>query len=142
MLQNNVRLTGKLDVIHNDKSTVAFDDYKTGKPVANINSQAKNSIKAWSQRYQITFYNILLSRSSRYAGKTILPANMIYVESETTKDLMQSYLPDVLEIQKVEKLINIVWQHIAELNFPETRHYEPTYKGIMKFCDDLLLGTI
>ena len=142
VLQNNVRLTGKLDVIHNDKSTVAFDDYKTGKPVANINSQAKNSIKAWSQRYQITFYNILLSRSSRYAGKTILPANMIYVESETTKDLMQSYLPDVLEIQKVEKLINIVWQHIAELNFPETRHYEPTYKGIMKFCDDLLLGTI
>lgn len=142
-LGNDVKLTGKLDVIHYDNQKVWFDDYKTGKPVSSLTSKAKSTaVKTWRQRYQITFYYILLMNSTLYKDKEITCGNMIYVESEYKKDLIRSYHPEKDDIQRVEKLLHIVWDHIQKLNFPDTSDYEPSFDGINKFCEDLIEGKI
>lgn len=142
-LGNGIKLTGKLDVIHCDNQKVWFDDYKTGKPVSSLTSKAKSTaVKTWRQRYQIIFYYILLMNSAQYNNKNIISGNMIYVESEYKKDLVRSYSPQEDEINRVEKLLNVVWNHIQSLDFPDTSNYEASFEGINQFCDDLIDGKI
>lgn len=137
-IEGGIRLNGKLDVIHKNNDSVWFDDYKTGKPIPKIDSTAKNNIKAWNQRKQITFYALLLNKSSEYSSKNLVSANMIYLEAENITDLKKSYLPSSEEVNELEMLINSVWRHIMELDFPDTSSYDQNVEGINKFCEDLV----
>ncbi len=42
------------------------------------------------------------------------------------------------ELDRFAILIGKVWKHIIELDLPDTSHYEPTYKGLLAFEQDLI----
>ena len=46
------------------------------------------------------------------------------------------------DVEKVKKLIAIVWDKIINLDLPSVEHYPSSIKGIKAFEDDLLNGNI
>ena len=72
----------------------------------------------------------------------LLNANMIYLEADNKNDLKRSFLPSLEEIEELEILIKSVWEHIMELDFPDTSSYEQNVEGINKFCKDLMDSSI
>jgi RecB family exonuclease len=142
-IDTSIRLTGKLDVLHKSENILTFDDYKTGKSVSYLDSESKTAgIKAWRNRFQIIFYYVLIKNSALYKNYSVDKARLIYVESESYKEMVKEYSPKDDEIKIVEKLIPIIWRHVQDLNFPDTSHYEASYGGIKQFISDLLDGKI
>jgi hypothetical protein len=46
------------------------------------------------------------------------------------------------ELDHFSKLINAVWEHIIQLNLPDTSSYDQSLKGILTFEQDLIDGVI
>jgi len=42
------------------------------------------------------------------------------------------------EVSQLSKLIQIVYQKILTLDFPDISQYPPTFQGTQEFCQDLL----
>ena len=45
---------------------------------------------------------------------------------------------DTEELARFSELVSKVWKHIIALDLPDTSHYEPNYKGLLEFEQDLL----
>jgi hypothetical protein len=45
---------------------------------------------------------------------------------------------DPEELERFKLVIAKVWQRIATLDLPDTSSYEPTYRGLLAFEQDLL----
>ncbi len=135
---------GKLDRIDaQDKSKLVIVDYKTGKPLSSFTTKDQNkAIKAWKHRTQLIFYALLTRNSARYRSYEAIEGRMLYVEAGSLKDLERSYYPSPEEIKRLAKLVEIIWAHIRNLNFPSIAHYPSTYEGIATFEDDLIKGEI
>ena len=42
------------------------------------------------------------------------------------------------ELERFTQLINAVWTHIINLDLPDISNYDPSYKGILAFEQDLI----
>lgn len=141
--KEGARLTGTIDVLHQDSSNIWFDDYKTGEPLKSLDPNLKTDAeKKWRIRTQIIFYYILLNESKFTRSKNVTGANVIYLEAEYKKDMILTYTPKEEEISILIKVIPKVWEHIQNLNFPDTSHYNKDYSGIKQFTEDLINGLI
>ncbi|MBC7708377.1 ATP-dependent helicase [Polaromonas sp.] len=137
------RLGGKLDHILTRDNLVTISDYKTGKPLNSFATRDQTKVvKAWQHRTQLLFYALLVSGASRFAGATALETQMLYVEAETDRELALQLIPSQAEMERIEGLAVAVWQHVTDLNFPDTSKYTTDITGIMAFEDDLLSGVI
>lgn len=67
---------------------------------------------------------------------------MLYVEADNPKHIRLEFEPSPGDLDRIEQLIESVWKHIMELNFPDTNAYTPDLEGIRQFEDDLINGTI
>jgi len=67
---------------------------------------------------------------------------MIYLEADQARDLIRTYVPSKEETNRLELLINAVWHKIMKIEFPDVAAYTKDIRGIMKFEDDLIAGTI
>ena len=138
-------LRGKLDRIDYDQKSnlVMISDYKTGKPLQSLHTKNKQQeIKAWRHRTQLQLYALMVRASGLYVSKPTISSQMIYVEAESLKELNRAYTPEPAELERLEKLVSIVYAKITSLNLPDTRHYDESYTGIINFEDDLLNGSI
>lgn len=143
---NSVRLDkavirGKIDRLDISDNKVAVIDYKTGKPLVNLQTKDQTKAeKAWRHRTQIIFYWLLLENSARFStiANAKFEGQMVYLEAETKKELIASYIPSPEEKDRLKKLIEVIYQKIINLDLPDTSKYSQDFEGTQQFQDDLL----
>jgi len=138
----DAHLTGKLDVAKLDKSnkTVIVTDYKTGKPSRSwIGKDEYEKIKLHKYKQQLLFYKLLVENSRDYREYKVEQGIMQFVEptmSGEILDLSEEFNHE--ELERFTQLINAVWTHIINLNLPDINSYDPSYKGVLAFEQDLI----
>lgn len=140
----SARLTGVLDLMQVDKTTktITVTDYKTGKCYGSWRGQTDfDKIKLHKYRQQLMLYKLLVENSREFAGYTVQKGILEFVEPDPDGNLHRLELDfDQQELATFVRLLQAVWQHIQDLNLPDTGDYETTYGGISKFEQDLLAG--
>lgn len=134
------KINGKLDRIDIiDSTQIMISDYKTGKPLTSFDTkdQAKQ-VKAWRHRTQLIFYGLLVKNSPRFK-KYSLATQMIYLEAENNTDIYLKYLPGSDDLNRLAKLIEVVYQKIQNLDMPITDKFSQDFTGIINF-ENYLLG--
>ncbi len=141
------RLSGKVDKLHNQgPGSMVVIDFKTGKPA--IAWQGKDDyekLKLHKYRQQLLFYKLLVESSASYSGKVTVTAGALeFVEPDEqgklAPNLELSF--DANELQRFGQLIGVIWQHIFNLDFPDTSKYPANFRGVQQFEQDLLDGHI
>ncbi len=140
------RLTGAIDLLDIDKSggAVIVTDYKTGKPSSSWRGTTEyEKIKLHKYRQQLMMYKILVEGSRDFSDKYRVQRGVIeFVESDSEGRVHRLEMDfDPEELERFKALVGAVWQHIMELNMPDTSSYSPNYSGIRRFEDDLLNKT-
>ncbi len=141
-LSDKARIKGKLDSLLVTEKAVVVSDYKTGKPLASFATKDKvKMLKAWRHRLQLQFYCLLVRESGRYKPSSVT-AQMLYVEAETPKAMQLDLQPTDEDLDRLQKLIAIVWKRVQSLDFPDVSRYSQDIVGIVEFENDLISGTI
>lgn len=137
-------LTGKLDrlVIDERSKEVRVTDFKTGKPFSSWKAGSYDQVKLWKYRQQLLFYKLLVEKSSTYAyGYKAVEGSLEFLEPDSKNKiqvLSLSYNACTEELQRLEKLIEVVYMKIMNLDFPDVSGYSKDMKGIERFVGDLL----
>ena len=139
---DDAHLTGMIDIadINKTDKTMIVTDYKTGKSVGSWNAQAEyDKIKLHKYRQQLLFYKLLVEGSRDYSNYTVTEGRLEFVEPNRSNEISSLALGfDKDELARFTLLVGKVWKHIIELDLPDTSGYEPTYKGLLAFEQDLL----
>lgn len=136
------QIKGKIDRIDSKENALIIVDYKTGKPLSSFTTRDQTkAIKAWRHRTQLVFYALLLQNSKRFKANEIT-GQMQYVEASTAKELVREYKPTSEEIDRLARIVEIVWKKVKDLNLPDITNYSSDYSGIQSFEQDLLDGKI
>ncbi len=139
----NARLGGKLDHLLQTDSALLITDYKTGKQLNSFTTRDQTkAVKAWRHRTQLLFYVLLAARSGRFKSITSYSTRMLYVEAEDAAQLSLELQPAPGDLERLERLVGVVWQHVIALDFPDIRHYSDDAAGISNFENDLLDGKL
>ena len=143
----DAHLTGKLDLadIDPEAKTITVTDYKTGAPVADWNKGADyQKIKAHKYRQQLLFYKLLVEESRDFRNYTFTDGVLQFVEPDKAGQIIALHLGDVSgeEMERFKQLVAAVWQHVTELNFPDTSEYGEKYQDLLAFEDDLIAGKL
>jgi DNA helicase-2/ATP-dependent DNA helicase PcrA len=143
VMLEHARIQGKLDRLDQTEDQLIISDYKTGKALSSFATKDQTkAIKAWRHKTQLLFYCLLVRRSGRFPAAKPLTAQMLYVEADKPSQLMLSLEPDPAELQRLERLIEAVWQRIMRLQFPDVAGYPKDLRGINQFEQDLIEGSI
>lgn len=135
-------LTGVIDVMNIDHETkeIIVGDYKTGKCATSWNGKTDyEKIKLHKYKQQLMFYKLLVESSREFSKHQVAQGTLIFIEPNETGKISKlniSYTSEELETFK--KLIEVVWRHIMATDFPDTSHYDQSYKGILSFEKYLL----
>jgi DNA helicase II / ATP-dependent DNA helicase PcrA len=139
---NGARLGGRIDRIDIVDGQLTISDYKTGKALSSFDTKDQTKlVKAWRHRLQLLFYCLMTQHSGRFKAANI-DAQMLYVEAEKDNQITLKLQPDAVSLERLERLVTIVWQRIQTLDFPDTSKYSADLAGITAFEDDLLSGSI
>lgn len=136
-------ITGKIDrIIQVGGGRIVVCDFKTGKPKkewAPKNEYEK--IKLYEYERQLLFYKILIDNSRDYKNKyTVESGKLMFVEPTADGRIAELHLDfDQEKLDRVKKLISIVYQKIMNLDFPDTSAYKnESLADILAFEDSLL----
>jgi len=142
VIVGNAHMKGKIDLISDDESQILISDYKTGKPLTSFDTKNKSIMtKAWRNKIQLLFYALLVRESGRHKQKDI-KTQMIFVEADNQKQMHLALEPTSDELDRLSKLINVVWDHVIRLDFPDVGKYPKDIDGITAFEDDLIKNTL
>ena len=137
-----VRLTGVIDLMEvaDATKTITVLDYKTGKGVSTWQGKTDfEKIKLHKYKQQLMFYKLLVESARDYQNYTVERGVLEFVEADGDNTLHRLSMPfDAEELLRFRNLLRAIWRHIQALDLPDTSHYEPTYRGILKFENDLL----
>jgi DNA helicase-2/ATP-dependent DNA helicase PcrA len=137
-----VRLTGAIDLMEiNDKTKlITVVDYKTGKGLSTWQGKTDfERIKLHKYKQQLMFYKLLVEHSRDYKTYKVTTGQLEFVEADAENKLHSLVTGfDAEELLRFSNLLRAIWRHIQALDLPDTSHYEPTYKGILQFENDLL----
>lgn len=144
---NGAQLSGNIDQLHFiNPSQVKVGDFKTGKPAKSWQGKDEfEKIKLYKYRQQLMFYKLLVENSASFQKKlTVSGGALEFIEPDENGKLLDNLELTYLDkdMERFKKLIENVWLHITELNFPDTNAYPKTYTGIKQFEEDLLGGKI
>ena len=135
------KIGGKLDVLAMADDNTLVQDYKTGRALNSLSVKSGDEgVKAWRHKLQLTFYALLIKLDPAIKVKGELIGQMIYVEADSKKQLIQTYQPDADDLTRLSSLIQAVWGRVMRLDLPDTNSYPKDLKGILKFEQDLLDG--
>lgn len=135
-------LTGKIDRLHIDPQTreVIVSDYKTGKAIRDWHSGSEyDLVKAIKCKHQLLFYKLLVENARSFKGQyTVTQGKLEFIEPKNNEIKILSLTIDPQELEQLRKLIEVVYNKIINLDFPDTSGYEPSSMGIQHFINDLL----
>lgn len=138
---NAARLSGQIDklVLDPQSKTAAVHDFKTGKPLQSWNrNSGSEGEKTWKYRLQLIFYKLLVEGSRSWSEYTVDEGVLEFIKPhEETVWLLSSTITDE-DVQRLQRLIQVVWGRIQALDFPDTSHYPKDITGIRQFEADLL----
>ncbi len=139
-------ITGKLDriQINEENQTIIVYDYKTGKPFEKWDtSDVYKKISSWEYKNQLVFYKLLVENSREFGGKfTVHTGAIEFVKPEGDRLIELPLAIENDDVERLQKLIKIVYQKIKNLDFPDTETYSKDIKGILEFENDLLDGKV
>lgn len=148
VLIGQAQITGKLDKLDMDKESglILVTDFKTGKPIKKWDiGQSEEKIKSIKYQLQLVFYKLLVENSRDFGGKfTTNTAQLEFVEAETGSQEIV-ILPKQItseDVTRLTKLIQVVFEKIRTLDFPDISKYEKNSKGVQQFIDELIERTI
>lgn len=139
----DAQITGKIDKmdLNEEDKTIFVSDFKTGKYLKDWKqSGPSGKIKAWKYSIQLLFYRLLIENSSHYGDVYKVSTGALeFVEPDPTGSviILQKHLGDE-EVNQLAKLIQVVYNKIVNLDFPDTSHYSQSLKGVEMFIEDLL----
>jgi CRISPR/Cas system-associated exonuclease Cas4 (RecB family) len=110
-------------------------DYKTGKSYEKWSSIAK----LHKYRQQLYCYKLLVENSPAFSGYTVSKGRLEFIEpgpDGRIRTLELVYEPK--ELERVKKLLEAMWHHVMDLNFPDTSSYNQSLKGILEFEEYLV----
>ena len=136
----DAQLTGILDVMEVDESTIRITDYKTGKATQTWQGKTEyEKIKLHRYKTQLLFYDLLASGSRDFSRYSVEKCIIQFVEPTKSGDIISLETTFTNEErERLKKLIQAVWRHIITLDMPDVSSFEPTYKGILAFEDYLI----
>ena len=115
-------------------------DYKTGHPSRDWKGKTGyDKIKLHRYRQQLMFYKLLVEHSRDYGSYSVTRGILQFVEPTKEKEILS--LEDdfsAAEIDKFKQLLATVWRKIITLDLPNIDDYDPSYKGILAFEQDLI----
>ncbi len=135
------KLTGKIDVIRKQSTNeLAIIDYKTGHAMHNwAPKDPYPKIRAHLYKQQLGLYQLMIQGAAHYKGMTVSELALQFVEPDEDGQMIYlTYKPTYEELQRLEQLVGKVWEHIMDLNFPDTSGYSLSLTGVKQFEDDLL----
>jgi DNA helicase-2/ATP-dependent DNA helicase PcrA len=142
VIVGDARLTGMIDLMNVDteNKTITLADYKTGKAARDWKGKTEyEKIKLHKYRHQLLFYKLLAENSHEYDGYTATSGTIQFVEPTKSGEIMALDIDFTgEEVAEFEKLLGAIWQRIITLDLPDTSHFEPTYKGMLAFEQELL----
>lgn len=130
-------LNGKIDklIVDAKNKTVIIVDYKTGKS----HPRWSHTPQMHFYRNQLYFYKLLVEGSQSFRGYRVIDAYLEFVEPDELGDITELHASfNEEDEQRLKQLIQAVWKHVSELDFPDTTNYSADLKGIEAFENDLL----
>jgi len=145
VIVNGATLSGKIDRMHIEPSQkeITVIDYKTGKTFHEWEpSDERLQFKAWQYKMQLIFYKLLVENSREYRGKVVNRGVLEFLEPKNNQILTLDLLITDEDVDRMKKLVGIVYQKIMNLDFPDISKYDKDLFGIGVFIEDLLHGRI
>ena len=141
----HAHLSGKIDkIIDLGLGQCAVLDYKTGKPLESwTESDPYKKKKTANYQRQLVYYKLLVENSREFSGKFKVKSGVLdFVEPKGNKTITLEKEIEEEEVERLSKLIGIVYKKIMNLDLPETSKYSKDQAGIEAFEEDLLTGKI
>jgi hypothetical protein len=142
VLVEGAHLTGKIDrIIQMGGGKVVVCDFKTGKPKKEWNPKNEyEKIKLYEYERQLLFYKLLIDNSKDYKDKySVSSGKLVFVEPLQNGRIAELHVEyDEDKLERLRRLVGIVYKNIMNLEFPDTSLYEETLEGIIKFEEELL----
>ncbi len=147
---NGIKLTGKIDKIKfldpkssDFKKEVNVFDLKTGKILDGWNK----SVKSQSYKDQLVFYKLLIENSRDFSKYVVNEGIIEFFTSRNGEIVLLPHPIAQSEVEEMKKLIEIIYNKIINLDFPDVSRYEKgkdnfNDASVQEFRADLLAGKI
>lgn len=136
------RLKGKLDVVDINKAekSLSITDYKTGSAFTDWGKGTPyDKLKSHHYTQQLRFYELLVKNSRDYRAYDVSGSFIQFVEPSKAGQIHSLQLTSTTDdIDRLTRLIKIVWRMIMSGEFPDTSQYSNDHKGIEAFEEALL----
>ena len=130
-------LGGKIDklLIDEQAKTITIVDYKTGRS----HTRWTREVKLHKYRQQLYVYKLLVEGSHSFKNYTVADAYLEFVEPDEDGIIQELHVSfGDTETQHMRALVQAVWQHIMDLDLPDTSSYTPDLSGVEAFEADLI----
>ena len=145
VMVGDAHLSGALDLVDiTQDKLVTVTDYKTGKPARTWTGKTDyEKIKLHKYKQQLMFYKLLIENARDYRGHTVVSGLLQFIEPTNVGNIieLETDFSDS-DLSEFTTLVGSVWKRITTLNLPDISGYDQTYRGILKFEQDLIDGTI
>lgn len=133
----DVQATGKIDKMEFRGGTIVVTDLKTGKSFDGWDSKTNTNdlseydkIKLHFFKYQLAYYALLIRNSRSYHQYSVEKGYIEFLEPDKSGAINILELDITTElIDRVEKLSNLVYNKIINLDFPNTDNYKIDDRG-------------
>jgi DNA helicase-2/ATP-dependent DNA helicase PcrA len=139
-------ITGQIDKMDFDEQnkSVCVVDFKTGKGLDSWRGATpQENIKLWRYRQQLLFYKLLVENSRDYGQYRVHQGKLEFLEADKLGRVLS--LTDDLQPEQANqlaRLIQVVYNKIIHLDFPDVSKYSKDLDGIKQFTQDLLEGAV
>lgn len=123
--------------VNDANRTITVVDYKTGRS----SSRWTSDTRLHKYKLQLYCYKLLIEGSRSFKGYTVTKGRIEFVEPNQEGKIYTLELTfDHEELNRVRKLLEVIWQRVQQLDFPNVDEYDKSISGIRRFEDDLLGG--
>jgi hypothetical protein len=142
VIVEGAHITGKIDrLIQLGGGKILVCDFKTGKAKKEWAPKGEyEKIKLYEYERQLLFYKLLIDNSRDYKDVyTISGGKLMFIEPLPNGQVVELHLDfDAEKLDRVKRLIGVVYKKIMELDFPDTKEYGEKLEDIIAFEDSLL----
>lgn len=138
----DAHITGKIDkMIPLGGGEYEVVDFKTGHAVDKwLGKTPYEKIKLHNYKRQIIFYKLLVEHSRDFADSAVVEKGRLeFLEPKNKKIIDLSLDIEEQDVERAMQLIEVVYEKIMNLDFPDVSEYSQDIKGIIEF-EEYLLG--